>query len=162
MPTASPRSHWLLKVHAPFWPVTFRHLKRTIDLAGISHALHQRVAFAPARVCFRCCGPCCYRQVMRNDLLCLAGPAHSADTGAALLDGDEATVSTAAASDSTPFIRISRPCADRKEHRCGDHDNNSKKYFAHEGISIAMQSVQSNLTNICDIRAQAPQAFGRV
>jgi len=54
---------------------------------------------------------------MRNDLTWLAEPALSADSGAALLDGDEATVSTApAAFNRTPFIGISRGRTDREEH----------------------------------------------
>ncbi len=121
-------SDWLLKVATPFGSESFRYRGRAVDFAGISHALHQRVAVAPAGVCLRCCGPCCWRQVRRNDLLWLAEPALSADSGAALFDGDKATVSTAAATvDSTPFIRISRGRTDRNQHRCGSH-NNRRQY----------------------------------
>ena len=32
---------WLLKVHTPFWSEASFYVRRTVDLAGISHALHQ-------------------------------------------------------------------------------------------------------------------------
>ena len=54
---------------------------------------------------------------MRNDLPGLAGPALSADRGAALFEGDEATIgASAAVIDSTPFIRIGTGRAGRAEH----------------------------------------------
>src|SRR5262245_9451902 len=33
-------SDWLLKVHAPFWSVAFFYIRRTVDFAGFSNALH--------------------------------------------------------------------------------------------------------------------------
>jgi len=42
-------SAWLLKVHAPFWSKSFCYLRRAVDFARISHALHQWL-FAPAWV----------------------------------------------------------------------------------------------------------------
>ena len=117
-------SDWLLKILAPFGFESSCQLGRTIDLAGIGHALHQRSAVAPARVGLRCCGPRCRRQVRRKDLLWLAEPALSADGGAALLDGDKATVSTAAvAVDSAPFIGISRARTGREQHHRGSYHN---------------------------------------
>ena len=93
----------------------------------VTHSINE-LPLLPLGVCLRCCGPCCWRQVRRNDLLWLAEPALSADSGAALFDGDKATVSTAAATvDSTPFIRISRGRTDRNQHRCGSH-NNRRQY----------------------------------
>src|SRR5262249_23268392 len=89
----------------------------------------------PAHIYFRCCGLGGWRQVRRKDLLWLAGPALSADRGAALVDGDEATVGPpAVVIDSTPFIWISKGRPDREEHRYGSHnsDNDSNKCFAHE------------------------------
>jgi hypothetical protein len=32
---------WLLKVHAPLWSGLFFYLRRTMSLAGITHAVHQ-------------------------------------------------------------------------------------------------------------------------
>jgi hypothetical protein len=115
-------SDWFFKVHAPFWSESFRDIGRTVDLAGRRHTIHFSVA--PARVCFRCCEFGCWRQVLRNDLLGLAGPALSTDSGAALFDGDEATIGAAAAViDSTPFIGISTARAGREKHCCGSHGN---------------------------------------
>ena len=105
-------SGWLLKVPAPFWSKSFRHLGRAVDFAGSGYALHQTIA--AARVGRRCRGLCCWRQVRRNDLLWLAEPALAADGGAALFDGDEATVSASTgAVDSAPFIGISECRTDR-------------------------------------------------
>ena len=36
----------LLEVAAPFWSVSFRYLRGTVDLAGISCAIHQFVAWS--------------------------------------------------------------------------------------------------------------------
>jgi hypothetical protein len=59
----------------------------------------------PLTSIFRCRGLCGWRQVRRKDLLWFAGPALSADRGAALLDGDEAAVGPpAVVIDSTLFI----------------------------------------------------------
>ena len=108
-------SDWLFKVHAPFWSESFRYTERTVDLAGRRDAIH--FSATPARVCFRCCEFCCRRQAWWNDLLGLAGPPFSADRCAALFDGDETTISAAAAViDSTPFIGISTGRAGREEH----------------------------------------------
>src|SRR5262245_3208606 len=97
-----------LKIHAPCWPEAFLYIGRTIDLARVGHAFHQFV-FAAARVCFRRCRLCCWRQASRDDLLWLTESAHSADGCAALLDGDESTVRPAAhAVNGTPSIGIGR------------------------------------------------------
>src|ERR1700752_373132 len=86
-------SDWLLKVTAPFWPEPLRYIGRAIDLTGLSDALHWSVA--AARIGLGSRGFCCWRQVRRNDLLWLAQPALSTNSGAALLDSDEATVGAA-------------------------------------------------------------------
>jgi hypothetical protein len=66
--------------------------------------------------------------VRRKDLLWLAGPAIAADSGAALLDSNEAAICAAAAFNSAPFIRISTSRTDHERCRCSGHDNYAKNF----------------------------------
>ena len=72
-------------------------------------------------------------------------PTLAADSGAALFDGDEATVSApAAAVDSTPFIGIGRGRTNRKQNYCNDGRHQLHCRSRGEGQGIVLTQPESD------------------